>query len=141
MILQKSTFTRTVAYPGLFVLIVLSLVCALFPEWTSGMLTTIQSAIYKNLSWSYILLVSFFFIFLMVLAFSKLGNIRLGAADSNLQYIPITYYSDGRTGNDIQYLNKEEIIADVLREYERYLSVVSDDEKAMMFVDKEKYKS
>lgn len=61
-------------------------------------------------------------------------------AATNQQYIPITYYSDGRTGNDIQYLNKEEIIADVLREYERYLSVVSDEEKAMMFVDKEKYK-
>src|SRR3712207_6060747 len=61
-------------------------------------------------------------------------------ANSNQQYIPITYYSDGRMGNDIQYLNKEEIIADVLREYERYLSVVSDEEKAMMFVDKEKYR-
>ncbi len=62
-------------------------------------------------------------------------------ADSNLQYIPVTYYSDGRMGNDIQNLNKEEIIADVFREYERYLSVVSDEEKAIMFVDKEKYKS
>lgn len=62
-------------------------------------------------------------------------------ADSNLQYIPVTYYSDGRMGNDIQNLNKEEIIADVFREYERYLSVVSDEEKAIMFIDKEKYKS
>src|SRR3712207_5632568 len=86
MKLEKITFTSTVAYPGLAVLAALSLVCAIFPDWTSGMLTTIQAAIYKNLSWSYILLVSFFFIFLMVLAFSKLGNIRLGADNSAPQY-------------------------------------------------------
>ncbi|MCR5076740.1 MAG: BCCT family transporter [Prevotella sp.] len=86
MTLQKSTFTRNVAYPGLLALIALSLVCAIFPDWTNNMLTNIQTAIYKNLSWSYILLVSVFFIFLMVLAFSKLGNIRLGADNSAPQY-------------------------------------------------------
>ncbi len=83
---KKSTFTRSVAYPGLFVLIGLSLVCAFFPKWTNAALTSVQSGIYRNLSWSYILLVSFFFIFLVVLAFSKLGNIRLGADNSSPQY-------------------------------------------------------
>ncbi|MCR5071666.1 MAG: BCCT family transporter [Bacteroidales bacterium] len=56
--------------------------------------------------------------------------------DNNLQYVPVTYYSDGRKGNDIQYLSKEEIIADVLREYERFLGIVADEEKSMMFLDK-----
>lgn len=83
---KKSTFTRSVAYPGLFALIGLSLVCAFFPKWTNAALTSVQSGIYRNLSWSYILLVSFFFIFLVVLAFSKLGNIRLGADNSSPQY-------------------------------------------------------
>lgn len=54
----------------------------------------------------------------------------------SIQYIPVTYYSDGRTGNDIQYLTRDEIIADVLREYERYLSIIADERKSMMFVDK-----
>jgi len=58
--------------------------------------------------------------------------------DNNTQYLPITYFSDGRTGNDIQYLGKDEIIADVLREYDRFLSIVADDEKAMMFLDKKR---
>ncbi|MCR4851993.1 MAG: BCCT family transporter [Prevotella sp.] len=57
--------------------------------------------------------------------------------ETGFQYIPVTYYSDGRSGNDIQYLSREEIIADVLREYERYLSIISDDEKAMVFIDKD----
>lgn len=56
-------------------------------------------------------------------------------ADNSSQYIPVTYYSDGRTGNDIQYLSKDEIIADVLREYGRYISSISDDRSAMVFVD------
>lgn len=86
MKLQKSTFTPAIAYPGLAVLLLLSALCAFFPDWTNSMLGTAQSAIYKNLSWLYILLVSLFFVFLMVLAFSRLGNIRLGADNSTPQY-------------------------------------------------------
>ncbi len=56
--------------------------------------------------------------------------------ETGIQYIPVTYYTDGRTGNDIQYLSREEIIADVLREYERYLSIISDEKKSMVFIDK-----
>ncbi len=58
--------------------------------------------------------------------------------ETGIQYIPITYYSDGRSGNDIQYLSREEIIADVLREYERYLSIIADDDKSMIYIDKKK---
>ena len=60
--------------------------------------------------------------------------------ETDKQYIPVTYYTAGRTGNNIQYLTKEEIIADVLREYERYISIVSDEENAMLFIDKKKYR-
>lgn len=35
---------------------------------------------------------------------------------------PITFFADGRSGYDIQYLRGEEVIADILRHYERYLS-------------------
>lgn len=75
-----------VAYPGFISLIILSLLCAIFPNLMSEALTTIQNTIYKNLSWVYILLVSFFLIFLLILAFSKIGNIRLGAENSSPQY-------------------------------------------------------
>ena len=82
----RSTFTRNVAYPGLILLITLSVACAFFPERSNMVLTHIQNWIYANLSWSYILIVSFFLIFLFVLAFSKIGNIRLGADNSAPQY-------------------------------------------------------
>ncbi len=41
-------------------------------------------------------------------------------------YEPITFFEDGREGYDIQYLRGEEIIADILRHYERYLSLSAD---------------
>ncbi len=41
-------------------------------------------------------------------------------------YEPITFFEDGRLGYDIQYLRSEEIIADILRQYERYLSLSAD---------------
>ncbi|MDN5553146.1 MULTISPECIES: BCCT family transporter [Prevotella] len=83
---KKTTMVPRVAYPGFISLIILSLLCAIFPNLMSEALTTIQNAIYKNLSWVYILLVSFFLIFLLILAFSKIGNIRLGAENSSPQY-------------------------------------------------------
>lgn len=57
-------------------------------------------------------------------------------ADNGTQYIPVTYYFDGRAGNDIQYLSKDEIIANVLREYGRYICLISGNRNAMVFVDK-----
>ncbi len=41
-------------------------------------------------------------------------------------FAPVTFFEDGRGGYDIQYLRGEEIIADILRHYERYLSLAAD---------------
>lgn len=86
-IIHNTTFTRNVALPGIIVLVLLSLLSAVFPLRVNNWLTFVQSFIYKNLSWVYILLVSFFVIFLLAVAFSKLGNIRLGADNSEPQYV------------------------------------------------------
>lgn len=38
----------------------------------------------------------------------------------------VTFFEDGRLGYDIEYLHGEEVIADVLRQYERYVSLAAD---------------
>lgn len=83
---EKTTFTRTVAIPGLLVLLALSLLCALWPDRTEQALLAVQSYVYRKFSWVYTMLVSLFFIFLLVLAFGKAGNIRLGPDNSRPQY-------------------------------------------------------
>lgn len=45
---------------------------------------------------------------------------------------PITFFADGREGYDIQYLRQEELIADILRNYERYLSLSADKRTALL---------
>ncbi|WP_133667651.1 BCCT family transporter [Paraburkholderia sp. BL10I2N1] len=42
-------------------------------------------------------------------------------------YEPMTFFEDGREGYDIEYLRHEEVIADILRQYERYLSLNADE--------------
>ena len=37
--------------------------------------------------------------------------------------LPVTYFADGRAGYDIRYMTRDEVIADVLRQFERYLEL------------------
>lgn len=44
----------------------------------------------------------------------------------SITYQPMTYFADGRTGYDVQYMTRDELIADILRQYERYISLLED---------------
>ncbi|UNU73802.1 BCCT family transporter [Moraxella nasovis] len=53
--------------------------------------------------------------------------------DSNLPHIqetvsyePLTYFFDGRTGYEVHYMTHNELISDILKHYERYLSLMTD---------------
>lgn len=45
---------------------------------------------------------------------------------------PITFFADGRLGYDIQYLRPEELIADILRHYERYRAITGDERTQLL---------
>lgn len=55
--------------------------------------------------------------------------------DDNKTYNPITYFTDGRQGNNIQYMTQQEIIADVLKEYERYITLSTDEKNELLTLD------
>ncbi|MFZ7201988.1 BCCT family transporter [Avibacterium avium] len=44
----------------------------------------------------------------------------------SVTYQPMTYFADGRTGYDVQYMTRDELIADILRQYELYISLLGD---------------
>ena len=44
----------------------------------------------------------------------------------SMTYEPYTYFFDGRMGYDVQYMDQDELIADMLKHYERYLSLLDD---------------
>ncbi|MEJ2795589.1 BCCT family transporter [Iodobacter sp. LRB] len=47
-------------------------------------------------------------------------------------YVPITFFEDGRQGYDVQYMIQQELIADVLKQYERYLSLVQNQDTHLL---------
>ena len=83
---KTTTFTKSVALPGLLVIIAVSFYCLFFPLEAQTLLNSIKSYFFKNLSWTYVLIVTMFILFLIILALSKLGNIRLGSDNSRPKY-------------------------------------------------------
>lgn len=55
---------------------------------------------------------------------------------TRLRYYPKTYFGDSREGYDIQYFTQNELISDVLKHYERFLSIVAE-ESNEMFISSE----
>lgn len=50
----------------------------------------------------------------------------------SMTYEPYTYFFDGRVGYDVQYMDQDELIADMLKHYERYLSLLDDVGRELM---------
>ena len=51
---------------------------------------------------------------------------NLSHIQHSMTYEPYTYFFDGRVGYDVQYMDQDELIADMLKHYERYLSLLDD---------------
>ncbi len=54
------------------------------------------------------------------------------SSDNTQVYEPMTFFADGRLGYDIQYLRPEELIADILRHYERYRAITGDERTQLL---------
>lgn len=81
-----STFVKQIFIPSFILLIGLAVLCSFFPIQIESNLANIQEYIFNNLSWVYILTVSTILILLLMIAFSKAGNLRLGPDNSRPQY-------------------------------------------------------
>lgn len=82
----RSTFAKHVAIPGISLLVLLSIFGGIFPDQTGQALNQIQDYIYEHLSWVYMLILTVVITFLLTVAFSKKGKIRLGADNSKPEY-------------------------------------------------------
>ncbi len=47
--------------------------------------------------------------------------------DVNRIYFPEAYFGDAREGYDIQYFTKNELISDILKHYERFIEIISEE--------------
>lgn len=60
-----------------------------------------------------------------------------GDNSHELTFEPQTYFGDGRRGYDVQYMTREELIADILKQYERYLSLLAHVGQELMAHDRQ----
>ena len=58
----------------------------------------------------------------------NLSNIEEGKA-----FFPLAYFGDARQGYDVKFFTKDELIADILKHYERFVTIISE-EKNEMFI-------
>ncbi|WP_291950470.1 BCCT family transporter [Campylobacter sp.] len=77
----KTSFKKAVFLPSIAAIAILSFSCIFFPKITNDFINHIKNEIFQNFSWFYILSVSFFVCFMIILALSKFGDIRLGDDD------------------------------------------------------------
>lgn len=64
-----------------------------FPHQSADLFASINKIINEKLSWLYILIINATFIFLIVLGFSKYGNIRFGGSIAKPEYSNFAWYS------------------------------------------------
>jgi len=62
---------------------------------------------------------------------SMIKDDNLPDVDESKTYYPRAYFGDAREGYDIQYFTKDELISDVLKHYERFLEIISDEDNEM----------
>ena len=87
----KSAFSNGVAIPSLIIILGVTVFCGVFPDRASETLNVIQHYIVENLGWTYIILFAIYIIFIIFLAVSKLGNIRLGSDYTKPRYSFFTW--------------------------------------------------
>lgn len=61
-----------------------------------------------------------------------LNQRTLAGETPDSSHVPQTFFADGREGYNIEYLQTHEVIADVLRQYERYLHLMQDERTRLL---------
>lgn len=60
--------------------------------------------------------------------------------DSNQTYYPMSYFGDYRQGYDVHIFTKNELISDVLKHYERFIEIISEDKNEMFISSNSNHK-
>ncbi|QQV04276.1 MULTISPECIES: BCCT family transporter [Chryseobacterium] len=60
-----------------------------------------------------------------------LNEENLPGSEEDLIYFPKSYFGDNREGYDVKLFTKNELISDVLKHYERFIEIISEEKNAM----------
>ena len=74
------------------VMLTLILLCTLYTEWSESFFQAVQKTISFHFSWVFTGTTSFFLIFVLALAFSRYGKIRLGDSGDEPDFDGLTWF-------------------------------------------------
>lgn len=83
----------TIFFVSAGLMVVILILFLLAPEWTGRTFTDGRAWVVTNLGWYFILGVSAWLLFLLVIGFSRFGNIRLGADDDKPAYSAVSWFA------------------------------------------------
>lgn len=86
LIKEKTSFNPAVILATLLLLTGVVAVAVLAPQWLQARLEALKSGVFTHFSWFYVLVVSFFLLFLVALSCSSLGRIKLGTNEESPEF-------------------------------------------------------
>lgn len=89
----RTTLQPRVVVPAFLVIFALLLACALYPRETDTVVFAAQRWVVSHFDWLYVLAVTAFLVFLVIVASSRFGRIRLGPDDAQPQFSFLTWCS------------------------------------------------
>jgi len=83
----------TIFFVSAALMVVILIILLLYPGETHAVFTLSRSWVVTNLGWFFIMGVSLWLLFLLVVAFSKWGNVRLGDDDARPAYSNVSWFT------------------------------------------------
>ena len=84
--LSRSTILMPVFIPAAIIMILLVIGTSINPEAAGALFSEVLGFITETFGWFYMLAVAIFLLFIIVLAFSSYGNIKLGPDHGEAEY-------------------------------------------------------
>ncbi|GGA61968.1 choline transporter [Pseudoclavibacter endophyticus] len=82
-----------VFWPALIVIVAVAAMALAFPQFTNDVFTGAQNWIVADFGWYYMLAIGFFVVFVVGIAFTKLGAVRLGRDDEKPEFGVLSWFA------------------------------------------------
>ncbi|GAB2517901.1 BCCT family transporter [Paramicrobacterium agarici] len=91
--LGKGLIAPRVFWPALIIILAVVVLAIAFPAGTADVFSNVQGWIVENVGWYYMLVIGGFVAFMIVLAFSRLGAVKLGREDDEPEFGVLSWFA------------------------------------------------
>ena len=89
----KSKFNNRVFIPSILTILLITLFATIFPQYSKEFFQNLQNFITAKFGWFYVLAIAIIVVCMLILGFSKFGEIKLGADHAKPEYKNISWFA------------------------------------------------